>query len=182
MQTVRDVLCICWPVKLNIVSLFYSLFIDWYRSLGVWVSGGSTFIDTAADKAHLSPVLSSCQCTLCNTRLSITVFCEKAATNTQTCIVCDLLTSHDFPRLFYCACLSVQELLGQATEILEDMQRLKARSSRPACDVSDITQRLTVTLQPFTQHLQGFQDVYVAVHIFHLLLEKVSSTFVLRRN
>ncbi|PVD33369.1 hypothetical protein C0Q70_04623 [Pomacea canaliculata] len=65
-----------------------------------------------------------------------------------------------------------KELLGQATEILEDMQRLKARSPDPLVTSVTFTQRLTVTLQPFTQHLQGFQDVYVAVHIFHLLLEK----------
>ncbi|XP_076472104.1 uncharacterized protein LOC143301596 [Babylonia areolata] len=69
-----------------------------------------------------------------------------------------------------------KELLSQATEILEDVQRLRERlshvSQHAPCDVTDILGRLTVALQPFTHRLQSLQDVYVSVHIFHLLFQK----------
>nr|KAG5694029.1 hypothetical protein BaRGS_002483 [Batillaria attramentaria] len=69
-----------------------------------------------------------------------------------------------------------KELLSQATEILEHVHRLTDRT-QPSCDVTDILQRLTVALQPFTQRLQSLQDVYVAVHIFHLLFQKAMSWY-----
>ncbi|KAL8579892.1 hypothetical protein ACOMHN_060746 [Nucella lapillus] len=67
-----------------------------------------------------------------------------------------------------------KELLSQATEILQDVQRLRERLGHvtPQCDVTDILARLTVALQPFTHRLQSLQDVYVSVHIFHLLFHK----------
>ena len=68
----------------------------------------------------------------------------------------------------------LQELLSQATEILEDVHRLRERTE-PPCDVTDILEQLTVALHPFTQTLQALQDIYVAVHIFHLLFQKVTN-------
>ncbi|XP_070200840.1 uncharacterized protein [Littorina saxatilis] len=69
-----------------------------------------------------------------------------------------------------------KELLSQATEILEDVQRLRERAT-PPCDVTDILRQLTVALQPFTLRLQGLQDIYVAVHIFHLLFQKAATWY-----
>ena len=40
-------------------------------------------------------------------------------------------------------------------------------------DMSDITRCLTTSIQPFTGQLQQLQQIYVNVHIFHLLFEKV---------
>ena len=68
--------------------------------------------------------------------------------------------------------ITSQELLSQATKILEDVQKLRERA-KPPCDVTDILELLTVALQPFTQTLQAMQDIYVEVHIFHLLFQKV---------
>ncbi|RUS69885.1 hypothetical protein EGW08_022353 [Elysia chlorotica] len=84
-----------------------------------------------------------------------------------------------------------KELLSQATEILEAVQKLKSsenlrtvssalsrrrNSVAPAelvtLDMSDITRCLTTSIQPFAGHLQQLQQIYVNVHIFHLLFEK----------
>ncbi|BFZ04093.1 hypothetical protein BsWGS_07132 [Bradybaena similaris] len=85
-----------------------------------------------------------------------------------------------------------KELLSQATEILEAVQRLKNDvASQPASnfcrrgstgthsgvvfcdqDISDISKCLTTSIQPFTTQLQQLQQLYVSIHIFHLLFEK----------
>ncbi|GFO33802.1 actin, gamma-enteric smooth muscle [Plakobranchus ocellatus] len=89
-----------------------------------------------------------------------------------------------------------KELLSQATEILEAVQRLKmseslqnvstALSRRRASvapvelstlDMSDITRCLTTSIQPFAGQLQQLQQIYVNVHIFHLLFEKALSWY-----
>ncbi|CAG5126904.1 unnamed protein product, partial [Candidula unifasciata] len=59
-----------------------------------------------------------------------------------------------------------KELLSQATEILAAVQRLKTD------DISDISRCLTTSIQPFATQLQQLQQLYVSVHIFHLLFEK----------
>ncbi|KAH9495877.1 hypothetical protein Btru_015325 [Bulinus truncatus] len=80
-----------------------------------------------------------------------------------------------------------KELLSQATEILEAVHKLKNGTTLPTggpsgglqyttfftgLDISDISSCLTTSIQPFTQQLQHLQQVYVNVHIFHLLFEK----------
>ncbi|CAL1547048.1 unnamed protein product [Lymnaea stagnalis] len=80
-----------------------------------------------------------------------------------------------------------KELLSQATEILEAVQKLKngvalvGTSVASAgqyttfvngLDITDITNCLTTSIQPFTQQLQHLQQLYVTLHIFHLLFEK----------
>ncbi|GFR70044.1 actin, gamma-enteric smooth muscle [Elysia marginata] len=89
-----------------------------------------------------------------------------------------------------------KELLSQATEILEAVQRLKSSESlqsvttalgrrrnsvAPAelvtLDMSDITRCLTTSIQPFAGQLQKLQQIYVNVHIFHLLFEKALSWY-----
>ncbi|XP_055900960.1 uncharacterized protein LOC106060929 [Biomphalaria glabrata] len=74
-----------------------------------------------------------------------------------------------------------KELLSQATEILEAVHRLKNGTTVvgsghyttfSGLDISDISNLLTTSIQPFTQHLQHLQQIYVNIHIFHLLFEK----------
>lgn len=90
-----------------------------------------------------------------------------------------------------------KELLSQATEILEAVQRLKSTvaslplpsahrhdstSSQSGFvvtdqDILDISKCLNTSIQPFATQLQQLQQLYVSIHIFHLLFEKVGGFF-----
>ncbi|XP_059164291.1 uncharacterized protein LOC131947172 [Physella acuta] len=85
-----------------------------------------------------------------------------------------------------------KELLSQATEILEAVQKLKNGAAVTingavsgqltsvaggSIDISDISSCLTTSIQPFALQLQHLQQLYVNIHIFHLLFEKALSWY-----
>lgn len=69
--------------------------------------------------------------------------------------------------------ITFQEIIADATGILETLQRMDVRDISQQDGIKTIVERLTNTIHPFATQLNEINQIYVEMHVFFLVYEKV---------
>lgn len=70
-----------------------------------------------------------------------------------------------------------QEILSNATQILEDLQTIRISKQNDKIGLQDIVYRLSNTIHPLAGQLNELNEAYTAIHMFYITFEKVCVGF-----